>query len=528
MISTNLSGTLLAGRFQLLERLGEGAVGEVYLAEHLVLHRRHAIKVLKPQFQTDARLMERFRREAASASRLEHPNIVYISDFGQAEGGQLYRAMEYVEGVTLDDLIESALPGVLPLRRVFGLLDQVADAMAAAHAVDVVHRDLKPENIMVHTPRHGSEQVKVLDFGLAKIMVDSELYRLTRRGEIFGTPMYMSPEQARGESLDPRTDIYSFGCIAYEALCGHPPIMGGSLEEIIIANQRQAPTPVAVARPATAPPLPEGLEDVVMACLAKDRAARPARMVDVQERLAACRELLLRPARSHLGLEELGPPSGSYPVSRPETASRLAAPPFDRARAARIAVKDPWQWRQVVRCTRELADVLMARLREPDVVADLRACLAELDRSDAALEELEGLLDGPSLRLREAEQAVAQRAAALRHALIDLGMDRSRGVDAGTLDAAGLADLDFQIHALEERLAEVYAESVQVTAGPGREVADLEGRRADLREERVPTELRLITLAMASRVDRHALRAKPIYDELDGLITAGQETDARS
>jgi serine/threonine-protein kinase len=210
---------VVAGRFRIIEQLGEGTVGDIYLAEHRVLGRKYALKVLKRRFLSNHTVAERFRREALVASRLEHPNIVEISDFGRAENGRLFLAMEYIRGESLGAAIAEHLPGVMPLRRGLKILAQVASAVAAAHDAGVLHRDLKPDNIMLTLVRNA-ELVKILDFGLAKVMVDAESLVLTKRGEMFGTPMYMSPEQARGEEVDSRTDIYAFGAVAYEPRTG--------------------------------------------------------------------------------------------------------------------------------------------------------------------------------------------------------------------------------------------------------------------------------------------------------------------
>ncbi|MDY0000360.1 MAG: protein kinase [Polyangia bacterium] len=594
MSQGSLSGRVLAGRFRLLELIGWGAVGEVYLAEHLTLPRRHAIKVLKPQFQADPRLMERFRREAAAASRLTHPNIVYISDFGQAEDGRLYLAMEHVDGASLDVLVEEQLPGVMPLRRVLRILEQLADALGAAHGAGIIHRDLKPENIMVHKGIHGDEQVKVLDFGLAKVMVDTDIFHLTHRGEIFGTPMFMSPEQARGAEVDHRTDIYSFGAVAYELLTGRPPFEGETLQEIIVANQTIVPAPSSALRPVSAPRLPGSLDRLVEACLEKDRERRPASMAEVKRSLEDCKDRLQRPTSSYgavprslscarpavssAALGALGsggapeassqahgarwePTAPAFPHAAgdepglaeprptrspaqvdfataptigpldaitaaavagalvlPAPPSKMEPSPYDRARVARMAVKDPWHFRQVMRCARAVGEGLARRLGESGQALVLMDTLGELSESEASLRALEDELTVPTERLEVLEQGFRERADRLRLAVIDLSLERARIAEDERASREALDDLGFQIRCLEERLAELYAEAAEATLGLQRELAELEGQRSDLRQERVAPQLRLLGLILGARGAEAAGQLMGLYEELDGLL----------
>ena len=335
-------GSVVAERFRLVELLGEGSVGEVYLGEHNVLGRCYAIKLLKEQFRTDVNLMERFRREALVASRLDHPNIVYISDFGATADGRFYLAMEYIEGRSLAELIDELHPNVPSLRRALSILRQLASALGAAHAASIVHRDLKPENIMLRTQDSGEEEVKILDFGLAKIMVDTGVYQLTGAGEIFGTPMFMSPEQARGEKVDQRTDIYAFGVLAFELFTGRPPFECNSLEELIIANQKETPPPPSRLRPHSAVPLPPELDRAVVACLEKDREKRPANMTEVMAALEVGLKRAQRPTRpySTASTPTVTDPMASTVDLSPDSQKGGAGEGLERMQGTRPAVLD--------------------------------------------------------------------------------------------------------------------------------------------------------------------------------------------
>lgn len=252
----SLIGQTLAGRFRLVELLGSGGMGEVYVAEHVTLGRRYAIKLLHAEIEADPIVAERFRREAQATSRLDHPNIVTISDFGKTESGQLYLVMEYIQGKNLYEVIEEFAPGRLPLRRSLNILAQVVRAVGAAHEAGVIHRDLKPDNTLLSLGPAGDDIVKILDFGLAKIVVEADLTALTKQGEVFGTPAYLSPEQALGVEIDHRTDIYSLGVMAYELCAGRLPFIAKSLPRLFIAHQKEVPQPPSAYVPAGGEPIP--------------------------------------------------------------------------------------------------------------------------------------------------------------------------------------------------------------------------------------------------------------------------------
>jgi serine/threonine protein kinase len=282
----SLLGTLFAGRFRIESRLGSGGMGAVYLARHEVLQRRFALKVIRKELLADVNIAARFRREARAASRIDHPNVMRIFDFGHAEGGRPYLAMELVDGPTLARVI--ATQGPLPVPRVLEILAQIADALAAAHAVGVIHRDLKPANVVIARRGDGGAIVKVLDFGLAKIVGARGTAALTAQGSVFGTPEYLAPERCteEGDPDDPRGDLYSLGVMAFELLVGEVPFRG-KLVQVLAAHIGEAPP--APSRAARREDIPPALDEVVLRCLAKLPAERYASASALRAALATFR-----------------------------------------------------------------------------------------------------------------------------------------------------------------------------------------------------------------------------------------------
>lgn len=261
-------GRTIAKRFRIQELIGEGGMGQVYTAHHQQLDRTVCVKVLRPGLQTEPAVLKRFEREARSASRLHHPNSIQVLDFG-VDQGAMYLAMEYVAGQTLRDILLSEFP--LPEARICHIVAQVLAALAEAHAANVVHRDLKPDNIMVSQLRESPDFVKVLDFGIAKILESDD--NLTAADMLCGTPQYMSPEQAGGRTYDGRADLYSIGVILYQLITGDVPFNGRNPLEVLSKSQNQAPMPIHEKRPgANASPQ---LVSLVMRALSKDPERRP-------------------------------------------------------------------------------------------------------------------------------------------------------------------------------------------------------------------------------------------------------------
>ena len=275
------SGTRF-GNYEILSAIGAGGMGEVYCARDCRLGRQVAIKTLSGQFAPSQEHLQRFEREARSASALNHPNIVTIFELGQVDG-TYYIAMELVQGVLLRELIAR---GTMPLRKVMHIATQIAEGLAKAHETGVVHRDLKPENLMVSQ----DDFVKILDFGLAKLAnsKDGITDSLTQTipGTVMGTAGYMSPEQANGEELDFRSDQFSFGSVLYEMVTGQPPFRRATPAETMVAILREEPAPVATLNPQAPAPLCWLLER----CLAKKPEGRYASTLDLARDLAAIRD----------------------------------------------------------------------------------------------------------------------------------------------------------------------------------------------------------------------------------------------
>jgi serine/threonine-protein kinase len=269
-----LLGVVVDDRYEIVEVLGEGGMGTVYRVRHRTLERALALKALRRDLASDKDLPQRFIQEAKAAAAVDHPNVVQITDFGTLETGQPYFVMELLEGEPLSRILAE---GTLSAERVVKIAMQVAEALGAAHEAGVVHRDLKPDNIQVRRLGH-TDVVKVLDFGLAKIAGAS---RLTRAGIVYGTPHYMSPEQASGDPSDHRVDIYALGVVMYEMLTSHLPFEADSFTGVLAKHMyMEAPLPSSLR-----PELRSSTDAIVMRCLAKQPADRYATMGDLIEDL---------------------------------------------------------------------------------------------------------------------------------------------------------------------------------------------------------------------------------------------------
>jgi serine/threonine-protein kinase len=285
-----LLGRVFEGKYRLDERLGGGGMGTVYRATHLLIDRSVALKVLSQRFVGDQTAQQRFRREARAAGRMQHPNAVTVTDFGATEDGYLYIVMELLEGRTLRDLLAHEAP--LDPARAVSLVLQASSAVGAAHNAGLIHRDLKPANIFVVQRHEVPAVVKVLDFGVAKFMVeeqDDDYNTLTQVGAIIGTPRYMSPEQCSGvASLTPAADVYSLGVILYEMLTGVVPFNADTPLAIALKQVTEAPQPPRELIAA----VPEALESVVLHALKKDPSARPRDANEFRRELFATAEML--------------------------------------------------------------------------------------------------------------------------------------------------------------------------------------------------------------------------------------------
>lgn len=272
------------GQYVLGEKLGAGGMGEVYRAEHVLLRRPCAVKLIRSERAGDPKNLRRFEREVQLTATLTHPNTVQIFDYGHADDGTFYYVMEYLPGLTLEELVKR--DGPLAPERAIHLLRQVCGALREAHGRGLIHRDIKPSNIMVCERGGISDVAKLLDFGLVlPRAADVEGDKLTQEGMITGTPAYCSPEQVcPGGQADERSDIYSLGSVAYYLLSGQSPFAGHTGVKLLAAHLYEQPKPIRVLRPE----MSDELEQVVMRCLEKEPAERYANVTNLDAALAAC------------------------------------------------------------------------------------------------------------------------------------------------------------------------------------------------------------------------------------------------
>ncbi|HWU90574.1 MAG TPA: serine/threonine-protein kinase, partial [Kofleriaceae bacterium] len=279
-----LIGRVIAGRYRILAKLGEGGMGAVFRAEQISLKRTVAIKLLRPDVSSNPMLLRRFNAEAEAVAKLRHPNTVNIYDFGQDADGTLFIAMELIEGRSLRGVVHHEAP--LPVRRSLAIAAQVAASLADAHGKTIIHRDLKPDNVMLTDRGRSKDNVTVLDFGIAKLRDDSRAtQQMTQAGDMLGTPQYMAPEQIRAEAIDGRTDVYALGCMLYEMLTARLPFEAPTVMALLSKHLLEQAPPPSQRRPELG--IPPAIDELVMSAMAKDPAARAPTMEDYGERIGA-------------------------------------------------------------------------------------------------------------------------------------------------------------------------------------------------------------------------------------------------
>jgi len=340
-----LIGATIDGRYEVLELLGEGGMGMVYRVRHAALGREFALKALRRDLARDEELSARFIQEAKATAAVRHPNVVAITDFGHLPDGVPYFVMELLVGETLAHVIKAG--GPLPAGRAMRIVQQVAAGLGAAHRAGVVHRDLKPENVFLVGGVDGgvaSDDVRVVDFGAAKIIGSS---RVTRQGIVFGTPHYMSPEQASGEPVDHRADIYALGVIMYEMFTGRVPFEADTYMGVLTQHMFVQPVPPSQIAPG-AKEL-GALEEITLVCLAKKPEERFATMEAVSEAIASVVRV------GEQGAPQVAPhleprPSRTPPPPRYRMADELEPPSLAEMRVAIDGVLPvprralPWGW----------------------------------------------------------------------------------------------------------------------------------------------------------------------------------------
>ncbi len=328
----DLVGSVIADRYHVIRKLGEGGMGQVYLAEHVRMGRKSAVKVLHPAMVNDTDAISRFNREAANASRISHPNVAAIYDFGETSEGLIYLAMEFVEGEPLTDIIERA--GALAPSRAASIVRQTGEALAVAHDFGIVHRDLKPDNIMIARNRDGSDCVKVVDFGIAKA-ANVEAQKVTRTGLIVGTPEYMSPEQLAGDPLDGRSDIYSLALVGFTMLTGRLPFPSETAQEAMIMRLTDRPRSLAEMKPEVQWP-PE-LQAVIDRALSRDAGGRYTNAAEFGADFAAAIDRMPHVIATDAGTSIIDAPALPRTVVSPAPTS--IAPATSAESSPRLAVR---------------------------------------------------------------------------------------------------------------------------------------------------------------------------------------------
>jgi serine/threonine-protein kinase len=269
--AADLIGAVIADRYHITAKLGEGGMGAVYLAEHVRMGQKMAVKVLAKQLVDDADAIARFTREARNAARIKHPNVCIVHDFGiETDERLVYLAMEFIEGESLAELLKRE--GTLGLDQAAAIMAQCCDALQAAHDLGIVHRDLKPDNIMISRDRGGAAFVKVVDFGIAKAATGEAGQQVTKTGFILGTPDYMSPEQVAGETLDARSDVYSLALVLFRMLAEGLPFTGDTPHSVLMSRLTADPRTLEDVRPGSG--LPSAIQEVLDRALARDRSKR--------------------------------------------------------------------------------------------------------------------------------------------------------------------------------------------------------------------------------------------------------------
>jgi serine/threonine protein kinase len=378
-----LVGSVVHERYRVDELLGRGGMGAVFKGYHLNLHRGVAIKVVRPEVGRDAGMTARFAREAHSVSRLDHPNCVRVSDFGTTDRGMHYLIMELLEGKEL----QASLGQPWSAERAIDVAIQILEGLDHAHHCGVIHRDLKPDNVFVTVNYRGDTVIKLVDFGIAKLL-DDEVAPLTREGMVFGTPRYMSPEQASGGKLDARTDLYAVGLLLYEMLTGHPPFRSDDAV-IVLRMHMLAPPPEL---PATVPP---ALAAVVMKLLAKSRVDRFASARETIETLEQVRaSLASAPSIAPAGPVVLAPNQATQPDMPPWQSSPTHVADVPRpatTSSSQMAWWHPWAAGAGAVMLLLMAFGAWQATREPDASSDSDSSAVASSAADS----------GPKLPLRD-------------------------------------------------------------------------------------------------------------------------------
>ncbi len=489
MRSTLPPGTIVAQRFQIVGPIGHGGMGTVYRASHLTLPARFAIKVLRAKLAEDPIFVERFRREAIAASLASHPNIVAITDFGHLPDVGHYMVMEYLEGETLDDRLERL--GRLGFVEALHILIQIADAINQAHLAGVIHRDLKPDNVLLCSQRGRTDVVKLVDFGIAEIL--DARYKGSKpasvEGQVFGTPEYMSPEQAMGRPTDPRSDIYSLGVLAFELVTGSPPFTGEPKKILTEHLTKHPPPPSSLLN---GHPVPPGFDACILRCLEKPPKNRYGSAALLRRDLLKIRAGLAGLADRFLDEPTLKTKHPAFEQKAPwsplgtdndDAYVVLETPSLDeesRAGAPNLERSGDIARHQYHDLLRELALSLSEAGVRSRQLGELLDEILRLEEERSALAAQIALLEQNFERIRF---ETGQKENSLNYAILDLTSER-RALDPNASPQAATQekDLDFQIAQLQKRLEEVRREKSERIDALNRDVLEFQ-RLLDQRDQ---------------------------------------------
>jgi serine/threonine protein kinase len=540
-----LVGALIADRYRIVQKLGEGGMGAVYRARHETLQRDVAVKFLHPLLAEQVGTVKRFLVEALASSRVDHPNIVSVFDFGRERDGRYFLVMELVAGRPLSAQLAAA--GRIDQLATIHILGQVLSALVAAHGAGIVHRDLKPDNLLCTSRLGDPSFVKVLDFGLAKILGgDRPRETLTEKGFIMGTPWYMSPEQARGAPVDPRSDLYSIGVVAYEMLTGHVPFDGPPV--VVVSHHVETP-PRPLSEVYVGTDLHPAMEFLVLTLMQKSPDDRFQSAEAALNALVGIRQKVLESPPDREVLAE------TRAALRPHTVAAIGAMRSQKAAEARSApesggrtpevteLQSPgthaaWEAPGVIqeisrlgglwnRRVAEVADLLWGAGRRPpevqrtlDAIGALEARISDRE-ADAAL--LRERVDALEKRLRAREGDLRRRRVDLVAQLRSIGEGQA---DPGSLpcpmetaetmlppaaDLVGavqsgrrrsMTALDQDIESVDRALAVVHAERGEALAAPEQQLAETVAEVRRLQAALTPLHARLSAMATTAAVGR--------------------------
>lgn len=497
-------------------------MGQVYLAEHLILERLEAIKVLHPDIAAAPNFVSRFRREARASNRLQHPNVVMVYDFGKLPDGRWYLAMEYVDGTPLNKALEH--DGAMPVGRALNIAHQITSGVEHAHERGVVHRDLKPHNMILTAGRGGSEVVKLLDFGVAKVISGTgSMSRLTQDGDLIGTAAYMAPESFMAPSSDPRGDIYSIGCVLYELLTGQTPYSGKLLAQMEGHTNGAIPVPSQNA----AGEIPPALDTICLTCLAKspdDRYPTASALRMALEQVASSGHA----SRTSMSDTAVAKTIAGSTAIADTMAGTLA---YGGIHTTEVGGRGPGS--HPLGAVNEYAAALRESLRElAEGLIDFNARDSNVAGMAFALAEVIAADDDAARNLRHAEQlyerelaieqAHRERESSLRFAIGEMAFERDQAADAGQRE-----QLEGQIHHLEDRLRRLANETDASLESLTHERVSLAAQRADIDDAQTKAydDLQRIVDRELPKYES-ILEVAPLVDRYQSILSVLEAEDA--